>query len=105
MERIPLRIQVTVPENIPELRGRHATSAPFGSVITIRMTADAMQVTDDARRLIDPDMSRGLFMRQAIERVAIAINQHYHEYVKQQQEKMHGPASVGITKSNKRIRS
>ena len=76
MELIPRTVRVTVPVNIPELRGRHATTPPHGVVTSFRCPVDTLAEIDAAIRNVDPTMSRGLFMRLAALHVAQAINQH-----------------------------
>jgi hypothetical protein len=109
MDRIPLTIRVTVPENIPELRGRHSTSKPFGTIVTVRTTERDMELIDKARDIIDPTMSRGLFIRQAVVRVAIALIKHHEEYVKHIHAKEvtneREPEPTRDTRPKKRIRS
>lgn len=82
MEEVPLRVSIVVPSNIPELRGRHATTPPHGCMTTFRAPWEVVDEIDRARKLIDPSMSRGLFVRLAAQRVAEAINRHNDSYLK-----------------------
>ena len=77
MELIPKTVLVTVPVNIPELRGRHSTTPPHGVVTSFRSPTQTLEEVDKARNLIDPLMSRALFMRLSVHSVALAINEHY----------------------------
>jgi hypothetical protein len=87
MELIPKTVVVTVPVNIPELRGRHATTAPYGVVTSFRAPNLTMEAVDRAISLIDPTMSRALFMRLVVNNVALAINAYYDE-LRQKAEKV-----------------
>lgn len=77
MELIPKTVTIAVPVNIPELRGRHATTAPHGVVTSFRAPHGTMAAVDLAISRLDPAMSRGLFMRLVVHSVAEAINAHY----------------------------
>ncbi len=81
MDPIPLRVTIVVPSNIPELRGRHATTPPHGVMATFRVPHDVMATVDRAKDILDPSMTRGLFVRLCAQRVAEAIIKHYDEYV------------------------
>lgn len=70
---VPLRVCVNVPSNVPEQRGRYATSFPHGHLVSIRMPARAVDAIDAARKLLDPKLSRAMFIRIAATRVAEAI--------------------------------
>lgn len=86
MDLIPLTLTIVTPESIPEKRGIHATTAPYGSVLAIRFDAVAVAAIDEARVLIDPSMSRSLFIKLAAHRAADALLQH----IKQLKEKASG---------------
>jgi hypothetical protein len=73
MDDVPLRVCVNVPSNVPEQRGRYATSFPHGHLVSIRMPARAVDAIDAARKLLDPKLSRAMFIRIAATRVAEAI--------------------------------
>jgi hypothetical protein len=79
MADMPLRVCVVVPSNVPEQRGRYATSFPHGHLVSIRMPAQAVDAIDAARKLLDPSLSRAMFIRIAATRVAEAINQPQSE--------------------------
>lgn len=49
---------------------------------TFRAPWDVVDAVDRARRLIDPSMSRALFVRLAVQRVAEAINTHNDEFLR-----------------------
>ena len=75
MREVPLRVCVLVPANVPDQRGRYATTFPFGHLVSIRMTDAAVKAIDEARKTLDPTLSRAMFIRVAATRVAEAINQ------------------------------
>lgn len=90
MDLTPKTVVVTVPVNIPELRGRHATTKPHGFVITFRAPNSTMTEVDMAISRIDPKMSRGLFMRLVVHNVAKSINQHYDDIRRQAEDITNG---------------
>lgn len=94
MDIVPKTVVVTVPVNIPELRGRHATTAPHGIVMSMRMPKETLQIIDAAVRHIDPAMSRGLFMRLAILNVAHSINAYAADLRRRAEELENGPRTI-----------
>ena len=86
MDLIPKTVVVTVPVNIPELRGRHATTPPYGAVTSFRAPTETLIAIDAAIAKIDPSMSRGLFMRLAVTGVANAINTYFDNMRQQAKE-------------------
>lgn len=90
MNLIPKTVVVTVPVNIPELRGRHATTPPHGVVSSFRAPIATMQAVDLAISRIDSSMSRALFLRLAVENVARAFNEHYDEIQRRAKELSNG---------------
>lgn len=94
MDIVPKTVVVTVPVNIPELRGRHATTAPHGVVMSMRMPKETLQEVDLAVGHIDPAMSRGLFMRLVVLNVARAINEYYAELRRRALEIENGPRTI-----------
>lgn len=81
MDEIPLRVTVVTPANIPDLRGRHATTLPHGMTLSFRIPEDGLADVDRARKLIDPMMSRALFIRLCAMRIAREICQHNDNYL------------------------
>lgn len=94
MDIVPKTVVVTVPVNIPELRGRHATTAPHGIVMSLRMPKETLEEVDVAVRHLDPQMSRGLFMRLVIANVARAINEYADELRRRALEIEDGPRTI-----------
>jgi hypothetical protein len=96
MDIVPKTVVVAVPVNIPELRGRHATTPPHGVVTTIRMPKETLQEVDLAISHVDPAMSRGLYIRLVALNVARAINEYYAELRRRTLEIEDGPrTSIG----------
>lgn len=87
MDRIPTRVTIVCPSNIPELRGRHSTYSPGSYMATFRVPDDVMAKIDRAKDILDPSMSRGLFVRLVAQRVAEAIIKHYDEWVEAAKDK------------------
>ena len=96
MDLIPLTVLVTVPVNIPELRGRHATTPPHGVVTSIRIQQSAIDEIDLATNRINPSMSRSLFIRLAVTSMAQAINAHYDELRRRSEEANSGQSSRDV---------
>lgn len=94
MDIVPKTVVVTVPVNIPELRGRHATTAPFGVVTTIRMPRDTLEAIDTAINFVDPKMSRGLFIRLVALNVARSINEYCSDLRRRAEELDNGPRTI-----------
>lgn len=82
MEELPLRVTIIIPTDAPELRGRYSTSPPYGFLVSSRMPHAVIEAIDKARALIDPNMSRSLFIRLSSAKVAEAIVEHHHEYLR-----------------------
>jgi len=85
MDLTPKTVVITVPVNIPELRGRHSTTPPHGVVTSFRAPTSTMAAVDKAIALIDSTMSRGLFMRLVVDSAASAIISYVDE-IRQQAE-------------------
>lgn len=94
MDVVPKTVIVAVPVNIPELRGRHATTAPHGIVMSVRMPKETLQEIDAAVAYIDPAMSRGLFIRLVALNVAHSINEYAAELRRRAEEIENGPRTV-----------
>lgn len=94
MDLIPKTVVVTVPINIPELRGRHATTAPHGIVMSVRMPKETLQEIDAAVAHIDPAMSRGLFIRLVALNAARSINEYAAELRRRALEIEDGPRTI-----------
>lgn len=94
MDIVPKTVILTVPVNIPELRGRHATTAPHGIVMSMRMPKETLQEVDLAVSKLDPAMSRGLFMRLVVLNAARAINDYYAELRRRAEELDNGPRTI-----------
>ena len=86
MDLIPKTVVVAVPVNIPELRGRHATTPPHGVVTSFRAPVLTMEQVDLAISRVDPRMSRALFLRLAVNNVASAINTYFDGIQKRAKE-------------------
>lgn len=96
MDLVPKTVVVAVPVNIPELRGRHATTPPHGVVTSIRMPKETQAEIDAAISFIDPAMSRGLFLRLVALNTARAINEYHAELRRRAEELDNGPrTSIG----------
>lgn len=82
MDKIPAQVTVLIPTSAGNLKGRYSTSFPYGALVSLRLPHISIEAIDQARKLIDANLSRGMFMRMAAVRIAEAIITHNEQYLR-----------------------
>lgn len=80
MDPVPLTVTIPIP-SIDERRGVYATTGKNGVVTTVRAPRTSIATIDEAIQLIDPSMSRGMFMTLAAQYVAREVIKHNKAYL------------------------
>jgi hypothetical protein len=83
----PLRVTINTPTlaDVQTLRGRNSTYSPDALISSIRLPGASASAVDRACALIDPALTRSMFIRLSCERVAAAVLSHHQAYTEAQQ--------------------
>ena len=79
----PLRVTINAPTmiGVEPQRGRNSTYSPDALVTSVRLPGVSVDAIDHACALIDPALTRSMFIRLSCERVAAAIIAHHLAYL------------------------
>jgi hypothetical protein len=83
----PLRVTINTPTlaDVQTVRGRNSTYSPDALISSIRLPGASANAVDRACSLIDPALTRSMFIRLSCERVAAAVISHHQAYTEAQQ--------------------
>jgi hypothetical protein len=83
MYEFPVKVTITIPSRITPHYGRESTTAPYGTIVSVRLPNAEVETIDRARQIIGFDISRGGFIRLAGYRCALEICKHHDEFLQQ----------------------
>ena len=86
MDSVPLTVTIPIPTRVDDRKGVYATTGVNGIVTTVRSPRVSIAEIDKAVDLIDPTMSRSMFITLAAEYVAKEVIKHNKEYLKYVEE-------------------
>ena len=83
----PLRVTINTPTlaDVVTVKGRNSTYSPSALISSIRLPGLSAAAVDRACALIDPNLTRSMFIRLSCERVAMAVLSHHRAYLEDQE--------------------